>query len=1158
MRVWKLGAAMFAIVMIAGCGSNTPKIAVTVTPSTATVEPNGSQQFNATVSGTSTQTVTWEVCTSSPTANPTPTCNSSALGAVTSNGLYTAPPVVPFPATISVVATSIVDTNDFGLSAVTIDSGVRVVVIPATYSCTSTSPVPPSSATMQTGESYALTACVTGTANTQVTWSANGVVGGNTTTGFITAGGVYTAPSASPGAVTITATSSQDQSKTGTFTLSVASAEVPTLTSIDPMTAAQGSLFQDVYLVGTNFFSTSTVLVNGSANFVTTTYIDASTLRARIAAPLLQTAGSLTLSVESQCDPSCNTSASLIQTVSAVRPGLISSSPVSIPENSTGAQTIGFTGGFYSPATTVTFNGQSRPASLPNNPNNPNDPYNPDPRLLDAVLSGTDFGTAGLFPLVVQNAGVASGNSSIAAVNLAVTPTAAALPTGGPPNVIVGSTATPGPTAVAINTATATAVVANTTEGSISLVNLNSLATPAVTIPVGQSPTGVAVDNLLNLAIVPNNGTNQASVVNLSTQAVTTICLTALVSGSCPALPPITPTTTPINPFSVGVNSQTHRALIANQSTNVATVVDLSTTPPTVYPQIGGSANPVSTGISPQVAIVQKLNWAVVTPGGAGAISVVDLGGVGGRAPSLVATLTITPTVEGIGFNPETNQAILTDPSSTSITLFNVLDNSVSTITYDKSQVAAAVNPLTNIGVTLNNQSDELSVFDLGTQLFLGTVTVGPNPLAVAVDPTTDSAVVVNQGSNMVSVFSLSAVRALQITQLSPDSTLTSPAPVTLTVIGNGFESGAVVRFDGTPVSTASAPASCSGVICRELVATIPASMLSSARRYIVDVQNPDLTVSNIREFPVIQPVSVGTSPVAVAIDPDRDFAIVTNSLSNDVTIVNLANGTAFPPISVGTNPNGVAVLPRLGLAVVANSSSNDFTIIDDVNQMIVAPSPLANCSNCNTPTGLAIDADTATVVAVNNISNNLSLFSLTGLPTSTPPAVTSLTVEQAPLAVAIDPIDDVAAVASAPPPEFSGSNTVQIIDLSTGQTLTTLPNYEGPTGVEYDPAENKFLVADSLNNNVVIVDPVSFIQTRLRVGINPTSLAYNFQTSTLVTINTASNTASFVDLLHQKVQVMLGISGSQQFSVAIDPKLNLAVVVDQTNNRVLLVPIPR
>jgi hypothetical protein len=47
MRVWKLGAAMFAVVLVADCGSNTPKIAVTVTPSTATVEPNGSTHGDA-------------------------------------------------------------------------------------------------------------------------------------------------------------------------------------------------------------------------------------------------------------------------------------------------------------------------------------------------------------------------------------------------------------------------------------------------------------------------------------------------------------------------------------------------------------------------------------------------------------------------------------------------------------------------------------------------------------------------------------------------------------------------------------------------------------------------------------------------------------------------------------------------------------------------------------------------------------------------------------------------------------------------------------------------------------------------------------------------------------------------------------------------------
>jgi YVTN family beta-propeller protein len=1156
MRVWKLGAAILAIASVAGCGSNTPKIAVTVSPSNASVVLNGTQQFAAAVSGTSTQTVTWEVCTAAPSSVPTPTCNSAALGTVNSNGLYSAPANVPFPAAVSVVATSVVDTQNFGIATASVVSGVTVRIIPASYTCTSTAP--PASASIQVGESYALTACVTGSANLQVTWSVNGIAGGNTTIGLVSPGGIYTAPTGtSPGTVTISATSSQDPSINGTFSIVVAASTVPNLASIDPIVASQGSLFQDVYLTGTEFFSTSSVLVNGSTANVTTTFINSFTLRARLAAPLLQSGGSLVLSVQSQCDPNCNTSTSINLPVTAVRPGLISATPVSVPENSSGAQTINFTGGFYSPSTTVTYNGEPRPASVPNNANNPNDPYSPDPRLLAAVLSGSDFGTAGLFQLEVQNAGVTAGNSAIASLNLAVTPTASSLPTGGPPNVVVGSTATPGPTAVAIDTATATAVVANTTEGSISLINLNSLATPAVTIPVGPAPTGVAVDYLLDLALVPNNGTNQATVVNLSTQAVTTICLIPLVNNACPPLAPPPPVGSPISPFAVGINSQTHRALIANQSTNVVTVVDLSTTPPTAYPQVGGTANPASTGISPSVAIVSSLNWGVVTPGGVGTISIVDLGGEGGRFPSVVANFTLTPSVRGIAFNPETNMAILTDPDSTSITLFNVLDNSVSTITYQKSQVAAAVNPLTNIGLTLNNQSDELSVFDLGTNLFLGTIAVGPNPVAVAVDPTTDTAVVVNQGSNMVSVFSLGVVRALQITQESPTQTFTSTSPLALTIVGNGFESGAVVRFDGTPLATSPVASSCSAAICRELLATVPASMLGSARRYVVDVQNPDLTVSNTRPFTVIQAVAVGSGPLGVAVDTDLDYAIVTNSLSNSVSIVNLANGTAFAPISVGTGPNGVAVLPRLGLAVVANSNSNDFTIIDDVDQTVVAPSPIANCTSCNTPTGLAINSDTATVVAVNNISNNISFFSLLGLPTSTPPAISVLNVSQTPLAVAIDPIDNIAAITAAPPPQDSGSNVVDILDMSTDQ-FVTLQGYESPTGVEYDPAEGKFLIADSLNNNVVIVDPISYIQTRIRVGINPTSLAYDFQTSTLFTINSASNTASVVDLLHQKVQVVLPISGSQQFSVAVDPRLNLAVVVDQANNQVLLVPIPR
>src|SRR5207245_2993790 len=86
------------------------------------------------------------------------------------------------------------------------------------------------------------------------------------------------------------------------------------------------------------------------------------------------------------------------------------------------------------------------------------------------------------------------------------------------------------PGAVAINTATGIAVVANRGSNDITLIALTSPA-PAIcspapatfpgvcvaSIPVGTSPTGVAVDNVRNLAVVANNGSNSVSIIDLRT-----------------------------------------------------------------------------------------------------------------------------------------------------------------------------------------------------------------------------------------------------------------------------------------------------------------------------------------------------------------------------------------------------------------------------------------------------------------------------------------------------------------------------------------------------------------------------------------------------------------------------------------------------------------
>lgn len=85
--------------------------------------------------------------------------------------------------------------------------------------------VSPTTATAILGTNMIFQANVTGTTNTAVTWSVNGVAGGSTQTGTISANGSYSAPAMLPAnsGVTITATSSADASISASASVTITS-----------------------------------------------------------------------------------------------------------------------------------------------------------------------------------------------------------------------------------------------------------------------------------------------------------------------------------------------------------------------------------------------------------------------------------------------------------------------------------------------------------------------------------------------------------------------------------------------------------------------------------------------------------------------------------------------------------------------------------------------------------------------------------------------------------------------------------------------------------------------------------------------------------------------------------------------------------------------
>ncbi len=193
-----------AVVSIAGNTNPCAVLPVTVTvaPPTVTIQTNATQQFAATVANSTNTAVNWSV-------NNMPG-GSATVGTVSATGLYTAPSVTS-NLVVSVSAAWAGDASRVGSAQVT------VIPVPVTVDVT------PSSATVQAGGTQQFSAVVSNSSNSAVNWSVNGIAGGDTNVGTISAAGLYTAPTSVSAStvVAVTAAWSGDATRTGSSTVTV-------------------------------------------------------------------------------------------------------------------------------------------------------------------------------------------------------------------------------------------------------------------------------------------------------------------------------------------------------------------------------------------------------------------------------------------------------------------------------------------------------------------------------------------------------------------------------------------------------------------------------------------------------------------------------------------------------------------------------------------------------------------------------------------------------------------------------------------------------------------------------------------------------------------------------------------------------------------------
>ena len=440
-----------------------------------------------------------------------------------------------------------------------------------------------------------------------------------------------------------------------------------------------------------------------------------------------------------------------------------------------------------------------------------------------------------------------------------------------------------------------------------------------------------------------------------------------------------------------------------------------------------------------------------------------------------------------------------------------------------------------------------------------------------------------------------------------------------LRVLGMGFgtTAGSLVRLDGQlsgSCTAAPTPPFCTNWVSdSELDVTVPPSLLFAPHDYALDVQTISGGVTNATNLHVVGLLDMAGActptsafpqgPEGVAIDEARRIALVTNYACNSVSVITIdpngfaraaggiaPYGTVIGNVGVGKNPIGIDLISRLGYAVVANSGdtpNGTASIIDITNPESPQIVPITPTSGTTTnsvtvglsPLGVKIDQDRALALVANSGSNTLSAIdltvlapSVTGGHTQTGPTATTIALSGPPTAIAVDPNLPAAAVTTL---QNSGTTSVtggiDVVRLDTSppvkaSTASVSALSASLTGIVYDPGDPNgtntqtglFYATSTQANAIYAFNANAGSVQTIHVGINPFSVGYNYQTGSLLTINSTSNSSSVVDVQNFKMRQTLGISSMSQFAIAVDNLTNTAVIVDQNNNRVVFLNLPK
>lgn len=280
-------------------------------------------------------------------------------------------------------------------------------------------------------------------------------------------------------------------------------------------------------------------------------------------------------------------------------------------------------------------------------------------------------------------------------------------------------------------------------------------------------------------------------------------------------------------------------------------------------------------------------------------------------------------------------------------------------------------------------------------------------------------------------------------------------------------------------------------------------------------------------------PIPVGDSPLAIAITPDGEIALVGSRDAGEVTPIDLATGVAGTPIAI-ESPRAIAITPDGQTALVGSEGSSEVTPVDLASG--ASGSPVAVGIG---PVAIAITPDGESAYVANYSSDSVTPIDLT-----TGTAAAEIPVGEAPIAIQIAPDGGTAYVLL--------RNAGEIVPIDLESDLPGVPIDVGPGvyAIAISPDGAMAYVAMEATNAVTPVDlGTGTAEAPIPVGVTPAAIAISPDGETAYTANANGDDVTPIDLA----------SGTAGASIAVGPRpLGIAIPPIQSPRAIFAVtPAP-